>query len=498
MQKADLPPARKLRLATKLAYGFGSIAYGIKDNGFSTLLLLFYNQVVGLPAGLVGTAILVALVLDAVLDPLIGHISDHTRSRWGRRHPFMYAAAVPVGVLYLLLWNPPVHASHAVILLYLVVAAILVRTAISCYEIPSSALAPELTTDYHERTSVLGYRYLFGWLGGVGMLLIVFAVFLVPTAEYPVGQLNPAGYHRYAIAASVAMTAAILLSALGTHREIAHLPKASPTRMSLEGTWRGITATLHNRPFLILMVSGIFAYTNQGVTFALNTYFNTFLWGFSASALALFVLSILAGVVLAFVMASFASRRVGKRRAAVSFGLIYIIFAVGPLFLRLQGWFPANGSPVLLPLLLAATALAIGAGVAGFILGASMMSDVVEDSQSRTGERTEGVFFAGSFFMQKCVSGVGLFLSGAILTWSHFPAAAVPGTVGQGVLDRLTFTYCALTVLFGVASAGVLSLFPLGEADHRERLAALADAVSHVAPLPGSEAELPMETSRIA
>ena len=95
MSPEPTPPAAHLGIGTKLAYGFGSIAYGIKDNGFSTLLLLFYNQVIGLRADLVGLAIMIALVLDAFIDPVIGHLSDHTRSRWGRRHPYMYAAAIP-------------------------------------------------------------------------------------------------------------------------------------------------------------------------------------------------------------------------------------------------------------------------------------------------------------------------------------------------------------------------------------------------------------------
>ena len=492
MQQA-VPPPRRVGLPTKLAYGFGSIAYGIKDNGFSTLLLLFYNQVVGLPAGLVGAALLMALVLDAAIDPVIGHLSDHTRSRWGRRHPFMYAAAIPVGVLYLLLWNPPVHASHAVILAYLVVTSVLVRAALSCYEIPSSALAPELTTDYHERTSVLGYRYLFGWLGGVGMLLLVFGYFLAATPAYPVGQLNPAGYRHYAIAASLVMAVAILLSALGTHREIATLPGALPKRTNLRGAWRGITATLRNRPFVILMVAGIFSFTNQGLNFALGTYFNTYVWHFGAKVLAIFVLALVFGIVLSFPLASVSSRLVGKRRAAVAAGLLYIVFALAPLLLRLEGLFPANDSPLLLPMLLGSTAIGAAIAIAGAILGSSMMSDVVEDSQARTGERTEGVFFAGSFLMQKCVSGLGLFLSGAILSWSHFPTGAAVGAVPQDVLSRLTLTYCALTAVLGVASAFVLARFPLGEADHLQRLAELAEVLSHTAPLPGSEAEMPIE-----
>lgn len=207
---AAAPAPRRVPIPTKLAYGVGSIAYGIKDNGFSTLLLLFYNQVIGLPAQMVGLAVMIALIFDAFADPLIGHLSDNTRTRWGRRHPFMYAAALPVGALYLLLWNPPT-GDQTVTLIYLVIVAILVRTAISCYEVPSSALAPELTTDYHERTSILGYRYMFGWTGGMGMLLLTFGVFLAPTPQFPVGQLNPDGYRTYAVVAAAMMVGAILL-----------------------------------------------------------------------------------------------------------------------------------------------------------------------------------------------------------------------------------------------------------------------------------------------
>jgi GPH family glycoside/pentoside/hexuronide:cation symporter len=491
--RAAAPESRLVSLPIKLAYGFGSLAYGIKDNGFSTLLLLFYNQVVGLPASLVGLAILIALVLDAFIDPVVGHLSDHLHSRWGRRHPFMYASAIPVGGLYLLLWNPPVGASHGVVMLYLIVVAILVRTAISCYEVPSSALAPELTSDYHERTSVLGYRYLFGWIGGIGMLLLTFAVFLAPTVQYPVGQLNPAGYRTYAIAAASLMVAAILISALGTHREIARLPRVPLARTSVIGTFQSIRRAFENRAFSILLLAGMFSYTNQGLNFALNTYFNTFLWGFPASALAVFTVCVMLGVVLALGLAGRASRRWGKRRAAVWTSAGNTAAATAPLLLRFLGWFPANGDPALFPLLMADVVLVVTLGVTVAILGSSMMSDVIEDAQSRTGKRQEGLFFAGSFFMQKCVSGLGLFLSGAILSLVRFPAAAVPGTVPGDVLDRLILLYCALTAVIGVAAAIVLSRFPLGQADHEQRLAQLAEIAMHASPLPGSEAEMPAE-----
>ena len=105
--KSMTEAAAKLGLATKLTYGFGAVAYGIKDNGFAYFLLLFYGTVVGLEPALAGTALLIALVFDSLSDPVVGYWSDNTRSRWGRRHPFMYAAAIPVALCYSLLWQPP-------------------------------------------------------------------------------------------------------------------------------------------------------------------------------------------------------------------------------------------------------------------------------------------------------------------------------------------------------------------------------------------------------
>lgn len=469
----DAPAQRRVPVSTKLAYGIGTIAYGVKDNGFSTFLLLFYNQVVGLPAQSVGLAIMVALVFDAFFDPLIGHVSDNTRSRWGRRHPFMYAAALPVGALYLLLWNPP-QGSDTTILVYLVITAILIRTAISCYEVPSSALAPELTSDYDERTSIVSYRYLFAWVGGMGMLLLTFGVFLAPTAQYPVGQLNPQGYRDYAVVAAIVMVVAILVSALGTHREIARLPKLPPER----GTLLQTLGALRNRSFLILMVAGVFSYIGQYVGFALTTYFYTFMWRLPASALVAYTVATMLGVVLAFVIAPRVSARLGKRTAAIAFLLLFIPLAVAPYVLRPLGGFVDNGDPALMPILLGLTAAATTFSVGAFILFESMVSDVVEESQSRSGKRSEGAFFAGLFFMRKSVAGLAIFLSGALLGMVGFPEGAKPGDVPVDVLHDLSLGFAGLTTLCGIAAALALARFRITRADHEARLARLelADA----------------------
>ena len=164
----------KLPLRLKTAYGFGSVAFGVKNNGFDYFLLLFYSQVVGLDAHLVGIAITTALVFDALSDPVVGYWSDNLRSRWGRRHPFMYAALIPVSLSYFLLWNPPTDWDEQSLFWYLLVLAVIIRTFITLYETPSSALAAELTDDYQERSSLLSFRYYFGWTGGNTMTVMMF------------------------------------------------------------------------------------------------------------------------------------------------------------------------------------------------------------------------------------------------------------------------------------------------------------------------------------
>ena len=170
------PPAERLPVWLKITHGFGSIAYGVKENGFATFLLLFYNQVIGLDAGLVGTAIMLALIADAFVDPVIGELSDRTQTRWGRRLPWLYGAPIPLAVAWMLLWNPP-EMSNAMTVAWLVGFAIVVRTLVSMCEVPSVALVPELTGDYDERTAVMRYRFLFGWAGGLVIMIMAYAVF---------------------------------------------------------------------------------------------------------------------------------------------------------------------------------------------------------------------------------------------------------------------------------------------------------------------------------
>ena len=153
--------------STRFYYGFGAVAYGAKSNGFNYLLLFFYSQVVGLPPQWVSFGIFIALLVDAVSDPLVGYFSDNLRSRWGRRHPLMYAAGLPAAIAYYFLWAPPSGLSQEHLFVYFVSMAIVIRTLLTFYEIPPTSLVAELTQNYDQRTRFMSIRFFF-LAGGAG------------------------------------------------------------------------------------------------------------------------------------------------------------------------------------------------------------------------------------------------------------------------------------------------------------------------------------------
>lgn len=472
---------------TKLLYGFGSIAFGIKDNGFQTILLLFYNQVIGLPGQLVGGAILIALVFDAFLDPIVGEISDNIRSRWGRRHPFMYASALPVAVSYLLLWNPP-HWSQGALFVYLIVVAIVVRIFITFYEIPSSALAPELTADYDQRTVFLGYRMFFGWLGGLGMYMLAFRVFLVPDATHRVGQLNPVGYHNYGITAAVLMFAAILISALGTHRHIKHFRMQPQRRIGAVQILREMASSLGNRSFLVLFIAGVFFNAATGLVFALGVYFNTYLWGLNSLQIFYLACTTLLAAALAFGVALPLSRRYGKKYSSMALFALGLSIGIIPMSLHLLGLFFANGSPWLVPALAFFNILASTTSIACAILLGSMLADVVEDSERVTGRRSEGLFFAANSFMQKSASGLGLLMSGLLIALVHFPSKASPGSVGAHIVHNLALVYLVAIVVLYATAIMIVGFYRITRENHQENLRRLAEEAALGSSTIGTEA----------
>jgi Na+/melibiose symporter-like transporter len=365
---------------------------------------------------------------------------------------------------------------------YLVVVAIVVRTFITFYEVPSSALAPELTDDYDQRTSFLSYRLFFAWYGGLTMLALAYAVFLKPDATHKIGQLNQTGYSHYGITAAVIMFAAILISAWGTHKFIPYFRVPEERRVPVMQNIREMFAALSNRPFLVLMSSGLLFYLATGLFFALNIYLQTYFWALSNIQIFVLTLSSFISVLISFLIALPLSRRFGKKSAAIYLFAFGLVISSAPVILRLIGWFPPNGAPVLLPLLFAFATVGLALSIASSILLVSMLADVVEDNELKTGRRSEGLFFAGNSFLQKAVSGLGVFASGLVLAAVHFPQNAIPGHVDPVIIRNLALVYLPLVmVLYGVAMA-IIGLYPISRESHAENLRKLAAETAQAAP----------------
>ena len=459
------------RVPTRLAlfHGLGSIAYGVKDNGFSTFLLLYYNQVLGMPATQVSLALMLALVIDGIIDPIIGYLSDRTYTRWGRRLPWLYLAPVPLGICWYLLWAE----ATAPTFWGLVGLAVLIRALVSCCEVPSVALVPEITRDYDERTRLMRFRFLFGWGGGLLVMFLAYDVFLAK------GLLDAQGYRAYGLTGAILITATVLVSALAQHRMVAGYPPKARSKFSLLTAFAELRESFSHRAFVILLIGGGLAYTSQGITFSISNYLYLFIWRFTPGDLALFPWVLFASVVTCFLLLPHLHRRWGKRDTAVAAALTGAAFWVTPFLLRAAGLWPPEGTPQSTWPLFALFFCSNVFNVSAMISASSMVADVVEASEETTGRRSEGAFFAGNMFMAKCATGLGIFTTGQLLAFSGLPEKAVPGQVPVTIIDTLSLTYAMAVLIFAGCVALVLRRFPITRADHEARLAALAAARSN-------------------
>jgi len=440
--------------------------------------LLFYSQVIGLDARLVGVAILVALIIDAISDPIVGYWSDNLHSRWGRRHPFMLAAALPVALSYFLLWNPPQGWSQTGVFWYLLALAVVIRTAITFYETPSSALAAELTDDYVERSSLISYRSYFGWTGGnaVTVLMFFFLFPLMATETIADGRFNRDSYELMGIIASLLIFTSILVCVFGTRSRIKYLKQPPPPRrITLITVFREIIESLSNRSFLALFIAALLGALATGLAASLTFYFYTYFWQFTSIQTGLILMGVFIAAIIGFMLAPIITRRIGKKMGAMVIGIIAFIGAPMPIMLRLLDVLPENGTPFVFWFVFTAGVIDLGLIICFQILYTSMMADLVEQSELKTGRRAEGVFFSSITFIRKSVQGFGLMLASLVLHLAQFPAGAAVEQVTDEVVWRLGAYYVPTILIIWMLMMAVISRYQLNRADHEENLRRLAE-----------------------
>lgn len=214
------PRDRIVPFTSKFAFGVGQFAEGLKNTGFSLFILFYYNQVLGLSGTLAGLALAIALLFDAVTDPLAGSLSDNWKSKLGRRHPFMYASAIPLALAFLRLFSPPEGMGDWGLFFWLTLFAILTRGSMTLYHVPHLALGAEMSENFDERNKIVAYRQFFGTMGTAAVSVIGLGYFF---ADANGGRLAVENYTPFALTLGVLMVITIWYSAWGTQKEIPHL-----------------------------------------------------------------------------------------------------------------------------------------------------------------------------------------------------------------------------------------------------------------------------------
>jgi len=462
-----------LNFITKLAYGSGQFAEGLKNGAMGTFLVFYYSQVLGMPGTMAGIAVGTALMVDAITDPLAGSLSDHWCSKWGRRHPFMLVSMFPLAICFFLLFAPPVRGDWA-LFVWLVIFTNLTRTAMTFYHVAHLALGAELSTDFSGRISLVGFRMFFNVFGALAATMIGFQFFFAPTPTHPVGQLNPAAYAPFAATLGLLMVVSITCSAWGTRQFIPFLIQpATRVSISLLGVLRraleDMRTAIRLASFRWLFSGVLLVFLMIGTNAALDLYMYTYFWELSREDVIKLMPAYAIGITIGAFFGPRFLYRFGKR-AALLFGTAWWGgLQVLPIVLRLGGWLPGNDSELLLPILAGIRVLqGMGAVQANVAFG-SAMADVADENELACGRRQEGIFFSTSSFSTKFASGMGSFIAGIaldIINWPRGTEIRTAADVPPETIVHLGWVYGPLVLAFSFVTMWCYSHYRLGRTEH--------------------------------
>jgi len=441
--------AEKLTRNFKLAYGTGQFAFGLMSYAMGIFLLFYYSQVLGLSSGLAGLAIGLALVVDAFSDPLVGSISDNWRSRYGRRHPFLYASILPAAMSFFLLFNPLVTSDLGLVI-WLVIFSNATRTAMSLFNVPHISLGAEISDDFDERSELVAYRNFFLYAGGLFVLAVGFYFFFASTPEFQIGQLNAAAYPPFALLLSILIAVSIFLTAWGTRSIVPSLPvPPEGPRVSLVETLFRVIAdarsAARSRSFRWFVAGNLSIFAIVGVNATLDLYMFTYFWEFESEDVLLVIIAYPIGLMLGAPFSPGVIGRLDKKAAMILGTLAWGVWQMLPVSLRLLDLFPENGNSILIPLLFGIKLIQGASTVHADVAGGALVADIVDENELESGKRQEGIFFAAMSFSWKATSGLGSVLAGLALELIKWPA----GSHIQSAADIPPETIVKLGVIYG-------------------------------------------------
>ena len=473
MQNTDPP---KITRTTRAFFGSGGLVSGVISNAHY-FVLVYYSQVLGLSPELAGLAIGVGLVFDAISDPLVGYLSDNTKSRLGRRHPWLYASVLPLSLSYFLLWHPPASVQGDMNLFFFLVACnVALRISWTLFLVPAYAFVAELTSDYEERTRLLSSFHSVLSVVSNGMSVLMYAFWLVPTDEYADGIMNIEGYQEAGLVGALAIAAAILVFTIGLHRFVPRSRQyviqqsVGPKQFYVQ-----VRDVFRSRPLRSVMAAGILYWAGSGTYAALWVYIYSYFWEFTSWQIAIIVVPmVLGGLFLSPILSRLSHAR-EKKRVAI-FGLLgATLVNVLPISLRLLGVLPENGSAALFYIMFGLAFFETVLFLVFDVCWRSMTADVTEQLQLETGRRNEGVISSTMTFAGKCADALGTLLAGILLALIAWPTETAVGDVPADILFNLGLIYGPLVMVIFLGACYVLRGYTISREQHSADVARLTE-----------------------
>ena len=440
-------------------------------------MLVYYSQVLGLSPQLAGLALGIGLVFDAVSDPLVGYLSDNTKSRLGRRHPYLYASVLPLALSYFLLWHPPASLRGDLNLFFFMLSCnAALRISFTLFLVPAYAFVAELTSDYEERTRLLtGFHSVLSVVSN-GMSVAMYAIWLVPTPEYTDGIMNIEGYQRAGLVGSLAIAAAILTFTIGLHRFIPRSRKhvvqqsVGPKQFYVQ-----VRDVLGGRPTRSVMVSGMLYWAGSGTYAALWVYIYSYFWEFTSSQISMIVVPMmLGGLFLAPILSRLAHGR-EKKRVAI-FGLLGAsLVNVFPIAMRLLGFFPENGTESLFYIMVGLAFFETVLYLVYDVSWRSMTADITEQLELETGRRNEGVISSTMTFASKCAYALGTLIAGTLLALIAFPTETAVGEVPAATIFDLGLVYGPLVMVIWLGACYAINRYSISRAHYSKTVSRLKE-----------------------
>ncbi|QLE41121.1 MFS transporter [Nostoc sp. C052] len=406
--------SKKLDLKTKLAYGAGDLGPAITANISVFYLLFFFTNIAGIPAGLAGSILMISKIWDGVNDPLVGFLSDKTKSRrWGRRLPWMFYGAIPFGIFFFLQWIvPQFSANHSdniwPLFWYYVIIGVISQSFYTVVNLPYTAMTPELTQDYDERTSLNSFRFTFS-IGGSILSLILMGIVFSQIAD-PQQQVI--------VLAAICTVISIVglywcvfgvrdrIMAFETKRIQTEEPASLPFLEQLK-------IVFSNRPFLFVIGIYLFSWLGVQITASIIPYFVVNCMDLKQSDVPTILIAVQGTALLMLFVWGALSKKFGKKVVYFLGMSLWIIAAAGLFFLQ-------PGQIVLMYVM----AVMAGFGVStAYLIPWSMIPDVIELDELQTGQRREGIFYGFMVLLQKFGLAFGLFLVGNALQVAGFQAS---------------------------------------------------------------------------